>query len=1071
MEHQNPTSGNKTECQNLDIISTLPQHIIGSILSLMPLRDALRTSILSKKWRYAWQSMPTLVFTDDMVKLPSDHCCAPLKKYKLVSAIFHVLLLHNGPTRLDFNCLFGNLCLDSEFAQIISYLAKGNKLKDLFFINVEVSAQMLQQFLSKCPLLESFSLIEHQTRIDFVAGENKFTFVDLLQCVPLVKALDISKYYMKYLCAGGMPHKLPTSLVRLKYLYLHVCLAEKNEISSALCMIMSSPLLEEIGFLMYDNEKLPVQQTPTNFLDPEHYPDMNLDHLVSFWIENFSNLPLEMDFVKLILAKSPKLQKQYSLLSSAGEWCDDSMTLLMVRDDGGGMVDVSSSNIIMDNKTQCLISDIISSLPQNIIENILSLIPLRDALRTSVLSKKWRYAWRSMPKLVFTNNMVKLPSGSAFEQWNYKLVKAMFHVLLLHDGPTTLVFSCSIVKLGMVSEFEQILSYLSKGNKLKRLTLLNDNRSYKLPSSLFSLQGLESIHLQMCTFVPPLTFNRFSSLTSLSFINVEVSGQMLQRFLSECPLLEHIRLLGYQQAIEFVEQGNKFTFVDLLRCVPLIMTLEISGYYMKYLCAGGMPHKLPTSLVHLKYLLLQVCITEQNEISSALCMIRSSPLLVKIVFLMYDNKGLPVPQTSTSFVDPEDYSNLKLDHLDMFEIKMFSSKLPLAMDLVKLIMAKSPVLKTVQIELMDDVSVDEEVKMLRDLQQQHNNNNINMEYQNTTTTQSLNSDIISTLPQNIIEDILTLMPLQHALRTSILSKKWRYAWRSMPTLVFTHNMVKRPTDHCCPLLNKYKLVNAIFHVLLLHNGPTTLEFNSSIGNLCMDSEFALIISYLAKGNKIKELNFDRVELSAQTLQQFLSKCPLLERICLFGRQTRIAFVAGQNKFTFVDLLQCVPSIKALDISKYYMKYLCAGGMPHKLPTSLVRLKELYLDVCLAEKNEISSALCMITSSPLLERIDFLMYDNEKLPVQQTPTNFLDPEDYQDVNLDHLVAFRIENFSNLPLEMDFVKLILVKSPELQEVRIRLNGNVSVDEELKMLRELLLFSFSRALPYAKLIIDRP
>ncbi|KAI7754354.1 hypothetical protein M8C21_006042, partial [Ambrosia artemisiifolia] len=495
-----------------------------------------------------------------------------------------------------------------------------------------------------------------------------------------------------------------------------------------------------------------------------------------------------------------------------------------------------------------------------------------------------------------------------------------------------------------------ILSYLSKGNKLKQLAFFNDNRSYKLPASFFSLQGLESIHLQYCTFVPPLTFNRFSSLTSLTFVHVEVSAQMLQRFLSECPLLEHIHLNGYPQCIEFVEKGNKFTFVDLLRCVPLIKNLNISIYYMKYLCAGGMPHKLPTSLVHLKYLFLKVCMTEQNEISSALCMIRSSPLLVKIVFLMYDNKGLRIPQTSISFLDPEDYSNLKLDHLDMFEIKMVSSKLPLAMDLVKLIMAKSPVLKTVRIELKD-VSVDDEVKMLRDL---------------------------------------------------------------------------------------------------------------------------------------------------------------------LGYQQGIEFVEKGNKFTFVDLLRCVPLIITLNISVYYMKYLCAGGMPHKLPTSVVhlkylfldvcmtkqneissalcmirsspllvkiggmphklptslfRLKYLYLHVCLAEKNEISSALCMIKSSPFLEEIDFLMYDNEKVPAQQTPTNFLEPENYPDMNLDYLVAFWVENFRNLPLEVEFVKLIMAKSPVLKKVQIKLNNKVSVDEELKMLKDMLRLPFPRASPFAELSIVRP
>ncbi|KAJ0642652.1 putative FBD domain-containing protein [Helianthus annuus] len=249
------------------------------------------------------------------------------------------------------------------------------------------------------------------------------------------------------------------------------------------------------------------------------------------------------------------------------------------------------------------------------------------------------------------------------------------------------------------------------------------------------------------------------------------------------------------------------------------------------------------------------------------------------------------------------------------------------------------------------------------------------------------------------------------------------------------------------------------------------------------------------------------------------------------------FVAGGNKFTFVDLLQCVPLIQDLEIADSYMKfanfdngyrlkYLCPGGMPHKLPTSLVHLKYLCLDVCMTEQNEISFVLCMIRSSPLLGKLTLRMYDNEKSLVPQTSNNFLDPEAYLDLNLDHLEildidiysnlplvkdfvkliiakshvlkkvrielndnsnfldpedtlnltldhleTLEIKMFSNLPLEMEFVKLIMAKSLVLKKLRIELNDKVSVDEEVKMLRDLVLLPFPRASPSAKLIIERP
>uniref|UniRef100_A0A251S2U9 Putative F-box domain, Leucine-rich repeat domain, L domain-like protein n=1 Tax=Helianthus annuus TaxID=4232 RepID=A0A251S2U9_HELAN len=233
-------------------------------------------------------------------------------------------------------------------------------------------------------------------------------------------------------------------------------------------------------------------------------------------------------------------------------------------------------------RTRSLNSDIISTLPQNIIEDILTRMPLRSALRTSVLSMKWRYTWRGMPKLVFTDDLVASNHLSR-QLKKYKLVNAILHVLLFHNGPETLEFDCSVVRLHMESEFAQIISYLARGNTVKKIIFISDNRSFKLPVSFFALQGLEVVHLDTCTLEPPLTFNGASSLTRMTFRNVEVSAQVLQRFISKCSLLHYFVLVELEKGIESVPEGNNFTFVDLFQCVPLLNTFAITKHYMKVL--------------------------------------------------------------------------------------------------------------------------------------------------------------------------------------------------------------------------------------------------------------------------------------------------------------------------------------------------------------------------------------------------------------------------------------------------------------------------------------------------------
>ncbi|XP_076914232.1 F-box/FBD/LRR-repeat protein At1g13570-like [Bidens hawaiensis] len=394
-----------------------------------------------------------------------------------------------------------------------------------------------------------------------------------------------------------------------------------------------------------------------------------------------------------------------------------------------------------------------------------------------------------------------------------------------------------------------------------------------------------------------------------------------------------------------------------------------------------------------------------------------------------------------------------------------------------------------------------------------------MEYENPTgsakKTQCLDSDIISSLPQNIIECILSRMPIRDAVRTSVLSKKWQYCWQSMPKLEFTGDMVELPPNSDYTPIVRYKLASVIFHVLLSHNGPEVLDFDCPVTRLDFESEVAKMMSYLAKGNKLKELYFENVgvdvrlyklpvfffslqrpevihlqncifepplafngfsrlttmvfwdiEVSPQTLQRFLSKCPMLENIHLWDLEN--VFIAGVNKITFADVLQCVPLIKTLHVSKDYVKYLSASGMPRTLPTSLVHLKDLELCVCLMDRNEMCSVICIIRSSPVLEKIVFWMYDNEKLPDQHTP-NFLDPKDHPDLNLNHLVILEIRMMSNYsPIVMEFAKLVMAKSSVLKKVQIHFHCTDPVNrEELKM----LLLSFPRASPSAKLIIGRP
>jgi hypothetical protein len=91
-----------------DRISNLPPCLKGRILSKLPLKDAARTCVLSRKWRYSWSVIPTEIRIND----------APLTETELVSLVDHILASRIGPVKtfvLSDWCVIGNLLMKSSY--------------------------------------------------------------------------------------------------------------------------------------------------------------------------------------------------------------------------------------------------------------------------------------------------------------------------------------------------------------------------------------------------------------------------------------------------------------------------------------------------------------------------------------------------------------------------------------------------------------------------------------------------------------------------------------------------------------------------------------------------------------------------------------------------------------------------------------------------------------------------------------------------------------------------------------------------------------------------------------------
>ncbi|KAK2459039.1 F-box/FBD/LRR-repeat protein [Trifolium repens] len=99
--HDNEPSKWQKFSEDEDMISNLPDFIIGHILTYLRTKNAIQTSVLSWRWRYMWTFITKLRFTDTELPLSFPH--APKTKTWFVNHVSRVLLHLNSASIEEFS--------------------------------------------------------------------------------------------------------------------------------------------------------------------------------------------------------------------------------------------------------------------------------------------------------------------------------------------------------------------------------------------------------------------------------------------------------------------------------------------------------------------------------------------------------------------------------------------------------------------------------------------------------------------------------------------------------------------------------------------------------------------------------------------------------------------------------------------------------------------------------------------------------------------------------------------------------------------------------------------------------
>ncbi|KAL4628447.1 hypothetical protein ACB092_05G239100 [Castanea dentata] len=185
---------------------------------------------------------------------------------------------------------------------------------------------------------------------------------------------------------------------------------------------------------------------------------------------------------------------------------------------------------VVDRNIKCL-----RNLPEEILRYILSLLPTKDAIRTSVLCKRWEYLWTSIPNLNFSG----LKPDKRKQFMNF-----VERVLLLRDSSDIKTFTLSCDVLRDASHVSAWISAAVRRNVQQLFIYLHNFRKpFSLPHSLFTCMTLTELELAMpCILKLPPTIC-FTNLKTLNFSYVTFTKEhSTEKLFSGLPVLEKLEL-------------------------------------------------------------------------------------------------------------------------------------------------------------------------------------------------------------------------------------------------------------------------------------------------------------------------------------------------------------------------------------------------------------------------------------------------------------------------------------------------------------------------------------------------
>ncbi|KAG7553906.1 F-box-like domain superfamily [Arabidopsis suecica] len=561
--------------------------------------------------------------------------------------------------------------------------------------------------------------------------------------------------------------------------------------------------------------------------------------------------------------------------------------------------------------------DSISDLPDAVLQHIFSYIPTKFAIRTSVLSRRWRHVWSETPHLSFKWLSVS-PESVNKTLASYKASKiTSFHLctrlaITAHHVNSWLEFARSHNVDDIFLEFRGYIittnysfpDFFYNNSSLKNL-IIDSRCNEMIPrctvswTSLKYLDLSKSLHLRIldidfsCFFRGPI-----------KIVAPHIHYLRLRNSEAQCTLVDVSSLTEAKVDFSYIEPGCCYYSFQLLKPDVLqgivqamlekfqnVEKLTFGVNFLQILSLAKIPSPALPSL-KVKTLTLETRIM-RSVVPGIARLLQNSPGLKKITVYTTKKCSTIVETCVNSYLDAQDLNPDQCWRLNdvVFPTSSKSEvvKPELMASFLELLLANTRTLETLVLHLGSCID--------------------RSRFEELMTGDSIaGADFISALPDAILHLIFSRFPTKFVIRTSVLSKRWRHVWSDTPSLSIDcreadpNSLIKTLANHSAPRITSFDLcisskahdINRLIEFAISrnteklsldfrdgnYNFPEFFYTNSSLNQLVVDSGALVTTIHHVSWTSLRDLSLSFCKLSDESLAMIISGSPLLESLTL-----------------------------------------------------------------------------------------------------------------------------------------------------------------------------------------------